>query len=63
MFDTPASFFDASEHLWIEITKKVLPPHLMVEHTGLFMIEHDDPGRVFLNLTSYICMVTDARAR
>jgi uncharacterized protein (UPF0548 family) len=59
---TEPGFFDDNEDLWLEINGK-LPGHLMVGDPAMFMVEHDEPGRVYVNLTRYICRVVDARAR
>jgi hypothetical protein len=55
------SMFDDKENLWIEIVDRKVPPHLLVEASQMFMIEHNSPGRVMVNLTAYVSMLMDKR--
>jgi len=50
-----AFFFDdrSPPHLWIELTDGKLPA-AMINKPELFVIEHNAPGRVMLDLTAYI---------
>ena len=49
------------EDLWIEITDGKLPASDLIQHSEMFMIEHDDPGRVMINLTKYIDLLMTQR--
>lgn len=48
------------DHLWVELTDGILPAD-MLKHAGMFMIEHDEPGRVMIDLTAYITLLIDMR--
>lgn len=47
--------FDPKENLWIDFDG-MMPPHLMLEHPEIFLIEHDAPHRCMINLTAYIAL-------
>jgi hypothetical protein len=54
-------FFSEDDHLWMVVTDSKLPAELMVKHPELFMIEHDPPCRVMVDLTAYISLIGDLR--
>lgn len=54
-------FFSKDEHLWMVVTDSKLPLELTVKHPELFLIEHDHPSRVMVNLTAYISLIHDIR--
>lgn len=54
--------FDDKGELWVELTDGKLPVQLL-HQSEIFLVEHDEPGRLMINLTKYICMLVDARQR
>lgn len=54
------SFFDPDTNLWVELVDGKIPPALIAE-PHLFMVEHDAPGRVMINLTAYVQLLIARR--
>lgn len=49
------------DHLWIEITDGKVPAEWMASQPQLFMVEHDAPSRVMIDLSAFITLLVDMR--